>query len=258
MSHKASSRCRKLRSERPRVGHGDDLAAAAGHAARGRRRRGWRRWCGRRRRAAPARAAGRGPRSSSRPGRRRWLREAPTCRAAAVAAAQARLLGQAEPRGERRGQRGGRVEAAPSPPPPAAPAPGTSAPARRSCGQIGGDVRRHEVRERQRAAELQRADQLAGHALVGQRRPRAAKAARAAGQPPRRCRGSPQRSQRARREPGQRPHARRAQPQVRARQSRAAGDARGRHDDGEQLGEDAHDPHHRPTALRGQDPSAPI
>ena len=213
-------------SQRPRVAERGDDDRALGRRARGRRRRASRRWCGRRRRAAPAAAAL--ARTRTRAGRARdaLARLAPTWRAARSRRRRQRRERPLQPAR----QRGARAPRAGIEPARAAGATG----ARRARGtqrrptptaqrrrQVRRHVRRHQVGHRQRAAELQRGDEVARHALVGHRRPRARerRAARPGSRAPR-WRGSPQRGQPAA-QPRQRARARRAQPLPRAAPARA-------------------------------------
>ena len=141
-------------------------------AARRRMRAGWRRWCGRRRRAAPA--PGRGPTGSTRmrPARRRSRAAAPSCRGAGPTRRRQAFTRQVGAAGERPCEQRRRVE-------PARARPGARGRHRHDRlriqqrrGRRGGHLRRHRLGQGELAAELQRLHAGASRAGVGHRRPR--------------------------------------------------------------------------------------
>ncbi len=131
--------------------------------------------------AAPARGARGGPRRPGAPRGRSRTRQSASGRSIRRASATVSTRAGSNPRARRRAGAAGTGTS-------------TAAGSRSDSGQVRGHVRRHQVRRRQRAAELQRRDEPPRHALVGQRRPRARERRvrrRDSARP--RCVGSPQR-----------------------------------------------------------------
>ena len=204
-----------------------------------RRRPASRRSCARRRRAARARARRGAPALTTiRPAARRAPRPAPRLARRAVAAQSTGAERQAQARGERGGEQPGRVEPARAAGAPAAAGHGHDGPAAQLGRQRRGRSAPPSGRRRAaRARNLSACTSAARRPLVGHRRPRARERA-----PRRRAAAAPVRRQpAARRSAGRAATAARAGSRrrqlIRPAERLAAGDARRRGDDREQLGE---------------------
>ena len=220
-------------SQGPGIGQGTDgCRTGIDQATRARRERGAR-WCGRRRPAAtPAATA---PRAATpmRPGARRSVRRAPSCRAALPERARQSATGSSRRRASPGGDEGRGIEPAPA---------GAAGHGRDRHDRLGGldrprrrvrgDLRRHQLGQRQRAAELQRAHELQRRALIGERRP--GRRERGAGRGARPAAVARQGAAAATRSPshGRLAQARRAERHRAGRQGRAAGEAERRGDEG--------------------------